>query len=539
MTNQKAAPTLDAVLIGGGHNGLVCAYYLARAGLKVRICERRDIVGGAAVTEEFHPGFRNSVASYTVSLLNPVVIRDMRLAERGLRILKRPISNFLPTEDGRYLKLGGGLARTQEEFGKFSNRDAQALPRYYERLEKVSDILRGLAMETPPNPRRGVGAVPALARAAWPVATGDEALQQDMLDLFAKSARAFLETWFDSDPVKAAFGFDAVVGNFASPDTPGSAYVLLHHVFGEVNGEKGAWGHAVGGMGAITEAMRLACVEAGVEIATGSAVASVLADGDKAVGVALASGEEIFARRVIANVNPKLLYGHLVPREALTEEFRRRSDAWRCGSATLRINVALSELPDFTCLRGRAAAEHHMSGIIIAPTLDYMDRAFIDAKAHGWSRKPIVEMLIPSTMDETLAPKGAHVASLFCQHFAPALPNGEDWSAARERAADAVIDTVDAVAPNFRNSVIGRMVLTPQDLEDKFGLIGGDIFHGAMTLDQLWAARPMLGYGDYRGALAGLYLCGAGAHPGGGVTGLPGRNAAREILKDVGKRLKP
>ncbi len=260
---------------------------------------------------------------------------------------------------------------------------------------------------------------------------------------------------------------------------------------------------------------------------------SLLLDGDEAVGVVLENGEEIPAGRVASNVNPKLLYSRLTPPEALDPEFRRRMEGWRCGSGTLRMNVALSELPDFTCLPG--AGEHHQSGIIIAPTLDYMDRAFSEAKLNGWSSRPIVEMLIPSTVDDTLAPEGQHVASLFCQQFAPELPDGRSWADHREEVADLVIDTVNEYAPNFKQSVLGRMVMTPQDLEDKFGLIGGDIMHGAMTLDQMWAARPALGHGDYRGALKGLYHCGAGAHPGGGVTGLPGRNAAREILKDARK----
>ncbi|MEO1136854.1 MAG: NAD(P)/FAD-dependent oxidoreductase [Pseudomonadota bacterium] len=527
----------DAVIIGGGHNGLVCAFYLARAGLSVRIFERRSVVGGAAVTEEFYPGFRNSTASYTVSLLNPAVIAEMELHRHGLKIVKRAMSNFLPTNDGRYLLCGGGLEATQREFAKFSESDAARLPEYYARLEAVADVLRDLAMKTPPNPRRGLSATLAAAAQLLPVARGDAALHQDVLDLFTKSARGFLDAWFESEPVKALFGFDAVVGNYASPDTPGSAYVLLHHVFGEVNGEKGVWGHAMGGMGAITEAMRKACLEVGVEITTNAAVSAVRLDSGAATGVVLENGDNVSATQVIANINPKLLYGRLVPEIALDPEFQKRMKGWRCASGTLRMNVALSELPDFSCLPGKSGASHHQSGIILAPTLDYMDRAFVDAKRDGWSANPIVEMLIPSAVDASLAPEGQHVASLFCQQFAPDLPDGVSWDDARETVADLVIETVNRYAPNFKKSVLGRMVLTPRDLEDKFGLVGGDIFHGAMTLDQLWAARPALGYGDYRSPLKRLYHCGAGAHPGGGVTGLPGRNAAREILKDARKAL--
>lgn len=520
----------DAVIIGAGHNGLVCAFYLAKAGLKVRVLERRDVVGGAAVTEEFHPGFRNSVASYTVSLLQPQVIRDMRLAEHGYRIIERPISNFLPQEDGRYLKLGGGLARTQAEFRKFSARDAEVLPAYYDALETVAEVLRGLVLKAPPNVGEGFRTLIDGAVQGRGLAKLSLAQKRDVLDLFAKSARNVLDGWFESEAVKAAFGFDAVVGNYASPDTPGSAYVLLHHVFGEVNGKKGAWGHVVGGMGAITQIMARVCRDLGVEISLESPVAQVLVDGGKVAGVRLESGEEIAAPRVIANVGPKVLYERLFAETDLEPEFRRRIRAFRVGSGTFRMNVALSELPRFTCLP--EPGEHHLSGIIIAPTLDYMDRAFIDAKLKGWSDKPVVEMLIPSTVDDSLAPPGHHVASLFCQQFAPELPDGRDWDDEQGKAAETIIDTVEAHAPGFRASILGRQMLSPKGLERKFGLAGGDIFHGAMTLDQLWSARPVLGHGSYRGPLSGLYMCGAGTHPGGGVTGAPGHNCAREVTAE-------
>jgi phytoene dehydrogenase-like protein len=346
------------------------------------------------------------------------------------------------------------------------------------------------------------------------------------MDLFVKSARDFLDGWFENDYVKAAFGFDAVVGNYASPDTPGSAYVLLHHVFGEVNGRKGAWGHSIGGMGAITRLMAEACTEAGVEISLEAPVAKLLVDGNRVAGVRLESGEEIAAGTVAANVGPALLYRRLVDRADMPADFARRMDHYKAGSGTFRINVALSELPDFTVLPG--AGEHHTAGIMICPTLDYMDHAYVSARARGMSDAPIVEMTIPSTVDDSLAPPGRHVAALFCQQFAPDL----DWDQAREAAADRIIDTVTKHAPNFKASVIARQIHSPLDLERKFGLVGGDIMHGHMSLDQLWAVRPVLGHGDYRGPIRGLYMCGAGTHPGGGVTGAPGHNAAHEILRD-------
>ena len=527
------AARYDAVIVGAGHNGLACACYLAAAGMSVCIVERRPVVGGAAVTEEFHPGFRNSTASYTVSLLNPKVIRDLRLAEHGLRVVERPFSNFLPLGDGGFIKVGGGLEATQREVARFSKRDAERLPAYYERLQAVADVLRSLLLETPPNVGGGIHDL----FLAWKAGRTLNALplqaKRDVLDLFTISAGEWLERWFESDPIKACFGFDAVVGNFASPYAAGSAYVLLHHVFGEVNGKKGTWGHAIGGMGAITQAMRREAEARGVEIRTGRAVARVLARGGRAHGIALEGGEAIEARCVVSNAHPRALLKLLAD---LPGEWRASFENYQSESATLRMNVALSELPDFSAFPGRSAQPHHRAGIILAPSLAFMDRAHATAREHGWSREPIVEMLIPSTVDDSLAPPGQHVASLFCQHFRYALPDGRSWDDERERAADAVIDQVTRFAPNFKSAVLGRRVLTPLDLEREFGLVGGDIFHGKLTLNQLFSARPVLGHGNYRMPLPGLYLCGSGAHPGGGVTGVPGHNAAREILRDLKKR---
>jgi phytoene dehydrogenase-like protein len=532
---DKTGGQRDALIIGGGHNGLVCAAYLAAGGLKVTVLERRAVVGGAAVTEEFYPGFRNSVAAYTVSLLNPKVIRDLDLPAHGLKVVERRCANFLPTADGRYLLTGAG--RTQAEVARFSARDAARLPEYGERLEAIADVLRDLVLTTPPNALEGSWrlVLPELMQAArigGRLRRLDMGLRRELLALFAMSAGDYLDNWFESDPIKAVFGFDGIVGNYASPYTPGSAYVLLHHVFGEVNGKHGVWGHAIGGMGAITQAMARVATARGVEVRVSSPVREVLVEGDRAVGVVTESGETLRAAAVISNLNPKLLYGSMFAPSALPPEVREHMSHWRCGSGTFRMNVALSELPDFTCLPGKSLGDHHTAGIIIAPTLGYMERAYFDAREHGWSRAPIVELVIPSTLDDSLAPPGQHVASLFCQHVAPTLPNGESWDAHRESVADLMIDTVNAHAPNFKAAVLGRQIMSPLDLERTFGLIGGDIFHGQLSLDQLFSARPMLGYGNYRGPLQGLYMCGAGTHPGGGVTGAPGHNAAREILTD-------
>ncbi len=527
----SSAPT-DVLIIGGGHNGLTCACYLAAAGLKVRVLERRGIIGGAAVTEEFHPGFRNSTLSYTVSLLNPAVMRDLRLAEHGLRIVERPLSNFLPLGDSEHLKLSADLTRTQAEVARFSRRDADRLPAYYRMLSGAVTVLRAMMDETPPNLGGGLSDVWAALRSLKRFKALDMSTRRDIAGLFTRSAGDLLDGWFESDPIKAALGFDAIVGNFASPYGPGTAYVLLHHVFGEVNGKAGVWGHAIGGMGSITTAMAAEAAARGVRIDTDCEVVNVCIDSRGAQGVQLKDGRVIEARCVVSNVNPKLLFLKLVNASTLDAEFRGRIEQWRCASGTFRMNVALSELPQFTCLPAHGLAEHHQSGIIMAPSLRYMEQAYFDARTYGCSRAPVVEMLIPSTVDDSLAPPGRHVASLFCQHFSPDLPGDLTWAGIREDAADHVIDTVTRHAPNFKDAVIARQVLTPADLEREFGLVGGDIFHGALTLDQLWSARPVLGHADYRAPVKRLYLCGAGTHPGGGVTGLPGRNAAREIIRD-------
>lgn len=528
----------DAIIIGGGHNGLVCACYLAAAGLKVRVIERHTEVGGAAVTEEFFPGFRNSTASYTVSLLHPQVIADLNLAKHGLRIVERPLSNFLPLPNGQHFRVPRTLAELQAEAARFSKRDAERLPQYYETLTRAADVVRAMLLETPPNLGETVDFIDTLnvtqrmLKVTQRVKKLDMATRRDVLDFFAKSAGDVLDSWFEAEPLKAAFGFDAIVGHFASPYTPGSAYVLLHHVIGEVNGNRGSWGHAIGGMGAITQAMKMEAERRGVEITTHCEVVQVCTDMRGVQGVQLADGRVIDGRCVVSGVNPKLLYTKLVPRHVLDDEFVQRIRNYKCASGTFRMNVALAELPNFTCMPGLQAADHHKSGIIVAPSLGYMEQAYFDARTLGASRKPVVEVLIPSTVDNTLAPPGKHVASLFCQHFNPQLPKGMDWNGIREAAADHIISTVTEYAPNFRASVLGRMVLSPLDLEQRFGLIGGDIFHGALTLDQLWSARPLLGYGAYRGPISGLYMCSAGTHPGGGVSGAPGHNAAREIVRD-------
>ena len=390
-------------------------------------------------------------------------------------------------------------------------------------------LIQRWVLKAPPQAGAGVRGIPSLLS----LANDMRGLSTDQIrivhDYATRPAGDILDRHFKGNLAKALFGFDGVVGNFASPYTPGTAYVLLHHLFGEAAGVPGAWGHAIGGMGAITQAMAKAAREAGVDIVLGTPVEEVIVERGRAAGV-VAGGKAWRATQTVAGVNPRLLFDRLVPKGAMPELAERHMAGWSCESATFRMNVALSELPQFTVLPKKG--DHLTAGIIMAPSLDYMDRAFVDAKRDGWSKQPIIEMLLPTTLDPGLAPKGKHIASLFCQHFRYQLPAGKSWDKVRDKVADQVIATVDSHAPGFAASVIGRQIHSPLDLERRFGLIGGDIFHGKMGLDQLFSARPMIGHADYRMPLAGLYLCGSGAHPGGGVTGAPGHNAAHAVLAD-------
>jgi phytoene dehydrogenase-like protein len=523
--------SLDAVIIGGGHNGLVCASYLAQAGKKVRILERADVVGGAAITEEFHPGFRNSVASYTVSLLNPRIIQDLDLHRHGLKIVERRVNNLWPNEHGDFISFPAGSEALKAEIARYSQQDADALARYSRDTGMVADLIRDYLLETPPNVGGGIRDLFKMAGFANRLRKLSLEDERIVMDIFTKSVADFLGLYFENEYVMGAFAFDGLVGNYADTRSPGSAYVLMHHAFGEVNGKKGIWGHAIGGMGAITQAMALAAQERGVDIQLNCTVDEVLIENGKAVGVRLQNGETINAKTVASNLNPALLYNELVPASELPEDFARRMRNYRNGSGTFRMNVALDSLPKFTCLENqdRATADHLTGGIVIGPTMAYLDKSYRDAREYGWSKEPLVEMLIPSLVDDSLAPEGQHVASLFCQQFDPDV----DWDEHRDTAAEQILDQVEKYAPGFKASIVGRQVLSPLDLERKFALSRGDIMHGALNIDQMFSARPVMGHGDYRAPIKGLYMCGAGTHPGGGVTGAPGHNAAREILRDL------
>jgi phytoene dehydrogenase-like protein len=540
MTDARARPhpdeSFDIVVIGGGHNGLTCAAYLARAGLTVKVVERRSVVGGAAVTEEFHPGFRNSICSYVVSLLNRKVIDDLELHRHGLTIVDRPSGYLCLLPGGDGLQISRNITEAKRAIAQFSTCDAEAYERLDHELQQIGLALRHVMESAPPNIGGGFADLWRALKLGNQLRHLPADLQTTLAELMTASIGDYVQARFETESLQGALGFEGVIGNMASPFQSGSAYILLHHAFGEVNGETGAWGHAIGGMGAISDAMARSAAAHGATIETGAAVREVITDKGRAAGVVLQDGRRIRARLVAGNLNPKLLFLKLVDAALLPGDFRRRMESWRCRSGTFRMNLALSELPRFSCLNGEDDEAHMKGSINISPSLAYLERAYDDAKTLGWSRAPVVSMNIPTVLDDTLAPRGAHVASLFCQHFNPELPDGKTWDDVKEQAADSIIDTVAEHVPILKRAIFGRQVLSPLDLEREFGLVGGDIFHGALHLDQIFSLRPAAGYADYRTPIPGLYLCGAGAHPGGGVTGLPGRNAAQAILADLRRR---
>ena len=519
----------DVIVIGAGHNGLTCAGYLAKAGRRVKVLERRGVVGGAAITEEFHPGFSNSVYAYAVSLLHPQVIADLELHAHGLEIFERPAGNVSLLE-GNYLRLPRDAEQARAEIARFSPRDAERFSEFKSRISEVALVLRELALHTPPNFGGGLRNWIRLLKTALPLRRMSPQAQITLTELMSKSLGDYLDGWFESEALKGVLGLECVIGNYVEPYQAGTAYVLLHHAFGEVNGRVGAWGHAKGGMGAITQAMASFAQSQGADIETNASVSRVTVSDDKVAGVELDDGRTLTAPVVACNAHPRTLLLDLLDPGLIPEEVLRRIEGYRSHSATFRMNVALSELPRFDNIP--AHDETLFCGAIeVCPSLGYIANAYADAQTLGWARQPTVSMWIPTTQDPTLAPPGQHVASLFCQHFRRHLPEGRSWDDAKHEAVETILDTVNQHASNFRASIVGMQIKSPLDIERDLGMVGGDIFHGALHLDQLFSLRPIPGYADYRMPVAGLYLCGSGAHPGGGVTGLPGRNAAREILR--------
>jgi len=521
----------DAIIIGAGHNGLVAACYLARAGLKVLVLERRHIVGGATVTEEIVPGFKFSRLAYVNSLFRPEIIKELRLKAYGFHLLPRNPSSFTPFPDGRYLFMGPDREATRREIGKFSQKDAEAFPRYEKMLERLATVIEPTLDQTPPDPfsfdiRSWLHLIKIGLRA--------RRLGRDIYRLAAMltgPASVFLDEWFESEELKTTLATDAVIGAMASPSSPGTAYILFHHVMGETEGAQGVWAYVRGGMGALSNAIAGAADDMGVELRTECPVSEVMVEGETVKGVVTEAGEEIKSGIVLSNADPKITFTRLLPRDALPEDFVRRIESIDFSSATFKLNLALSELPDFKALPGKVPGPQHRGTIHVSPTMDWIETAYEDARRGYPSRQPILECTIPSVLDDSLAPFGQHVMNIFVQYAPYQLKEG-NWDDEKVAFADRCVDLLEEYAPGFRASIIAMDPISPLDLEREFSLTGGNIFHGAMTPHQLYFQRPLGGWARYRTPIKGFYLCGAGAHPGGGVIGACGRNAAREAIRD-------
>ncbi len=540
---MSATRQYDCIVVGAGHNGLVCAAYLARAGKKVLVLERRGIVGGAAVSEEIASGYRASTASYLISLLLPQVERELELRAHGYQVLARNPSSFTPLPDGRSLLMGPDETLNRREIAKFSTRDAEAYPRYEAWLTRVAEALEPALEDIPPDllplpaqwRRRGWRDKFSNLLRALKFNSALKKLGDDLpaaLELLTGPARPILDRWFESEALKVTLATDAIIGAMSPPSAPGTGYVLLHHVMGTAGGARGVWGYVEGGMGALSDALRKSAEAAGVEVRTDAEVAQIEVRDGRAVGVRLASGETIAAKAVASNATPEVTFRRLLEAGALPAPFRDAVARIDYSSAVMKINLAVSELPDFVCLPGKAeVGPQHRGTIHISPTMDYLEAAYEDARRGEPSREPVIELTIPTSVDTTLAPQGHHIVQMFVQYAPYRLANAH-WDDIADAFADRCIATVNRYAPNFAASVLHRQVLSPLELERRFGLTGGNIFHGAMPLHQLFGFRPVPGWSDYRTPVQGLYLCGAGAHPGGGVSGAPGRNAARVMLGD-------
>jgi phytoene dehydrogenase-like protein len=517
----------DAIVIGGGHNGLTAAAYLARAGRKVLVLERRHVLGGAAVTEEIFPGFKFSVCSYVVSLLRPEIIRDLDLPRHGLEIL--PLDGtFTPMPNGDYLWRVNDHAKTRREIARHSRLDAEAYDEYGRAMVEMARFVKPILNMTPPDPMsldpRELMKLLFLGRRFRALADGD---RYNQVQLMTMSAVDFLDQWFETDVLKATMSASGIIGTFQGVRSPGTAYVLLHHYMGEIDGAFRSWGFARGGTGAISNAIAGAAREAGVEIRTQAPVAQITVKNAQSTGVVLTNGEEIPADLVLSSVDPNLTFLKFIESAALPDDFLEEVRRYKYRGSSGKVNMALDALPNFKCLPGEGP--HLRGAVSISPGVDYMERAYDQAKYGEFSRRPYIDMVIPTLTDPSVAPPGKHILSCFVQYAPYKLAKGT-WDEQREAFGDAVIDTIAEYAPNIRDIVLHRQVLTPLDIERDFGLTEGNIFQGELTLEQLFFARPVPGWAQYKTPIRNLWMCGSATHPGGGIMGAPGRNAALRIL---------
>ena len=529
MQNDSTS-TYDVIIVGGGHNGLVCGAYLAKAGKKVLVLERNKHVGGAAVTREIIPGFRASTFSYLMSLLHPKIIRELELERRGLRVL--PAADmFTPLPGGDHLLFTGDDARNVKEFARFSQHDARRYPAFKAYLDRIAAAARNLMLQTPIDPQdnslRGMANLTAFV---WE----NRKLVKEfygLYDILTMSAYDFLSEWFESDVVKGVYAYYSGIGSFQGPKTPGSAYILLHHLMGEHEGA-GGWGFIEGGMGKISETIAAAGTEYGMHILTEAGVEHIEVRAGRASSVVCSDGREFHGRVIASNVSAKLLFTKMMNGAELPEDFRWNVETFRTESAAAKLNIACERLPRFTAFDPKTCGFDYPSYTHVAPDVEYLEAAYADAKQGWYSRKPFVTVTAPTTVDKTLAPPGKHVINLFCGHAPYTLRGGASWEDHRQKFADQVLDALEEYAPGFREDIIAMQVLVPPDIEREIGSPNGHIFHGELSVDQLFFKRPAPHYADYRTPIRGLYLCGSTTHPGGGVSGISGHNAAREIQKD-------
>jgi phytoene dehydrogenase-like protein len=533
VAGQDYAVKYDAIVIGGGHNGLTCAAYLARAGRKVLVLERRHLLGGAAVTEEVFPGFKFSVASYVVSLLRPEIIRDLDLPRHGMELL--PLDGTLtPMPSGDYLWRVNDHYKTRREIARHSRLDAEAYDEYGRAMVEMGRFAKPILGMLPPDPTsldpRGLLELLSMGKRFRDMRFHDRVNQ---IQLLTMSAVDFLDQWFETDVLKATMSASGIIGTFLGVRSPGTAYVLLHHYMGEIDGAFRSWGLARGGTGAVSNAIAAAAQELGVEIRTEAPVARILTRNGRATGVVLDNGDELIANVVVSSVDPNLTFLKFMDERELPDDFVEGVRRYKYRGSSGKVNLALDALPNFTCMPG--PGPHLRGAISISPSIDYMERAYDDAKYGDFSKRPYMDMVIPSLTDPSVAPPGKHVMSCFVQYAPYHLKDGVWDDRRRDAFGDAVINAIAEYAPNIKDIILHRQVLTPLDIERTFGLTEGNIFQGELTLEQLFFLRPVPGWARYSTPIDRLYMCGSATHPGGGIMGAPGKNAAERIVKEVSR----